>query len=142
MKCFMGRVFWHVQWAHESLAMPQLNHGSIADEMIVRTDRARAIIAGDKSQLGKPFDKGGLRDFVSDLVLGVWFCADHCSHSAVMRNPGRIKNTRTPQVTLKVEYIPSRPLLLSSSDKPVLSKPEYPRTQPVVTGPPQSRAFR
>jgi hypothetical protein len=35
----------------------------------------------------KPFDRGALRDFVSDLFPGVWFCAEHCSRSAVMRNP-------------------------------------------------------
>jgi hypothetical protein len=50
---------------------------------------------------------------------------------------GSTATTRAPGETLKT-YAAVKP---DVCDKPVLSKPEYPRTQPVVTAP-QSRAFR
>ena len=59
----------------------------IRRHMIIRTDRADAIIAYAKSQVGKPFDNGALRNFLSIKFPNAvdardwrhpdrWFCAE------------------------------------------------------------------
>jgi hypothetical protein len=53
-------------------------------DMILKTDRADAIIAAAMLELGKPFDKGALWDFLSVSFPGTrdwkdpaaWFCAE------------------------------------------------------------------
>jgi len=52
--------------------------------MIIQTDKADAIIAAAKSQLGKPFDNSALKGFLSDALPGQrdwrdtlsWFCSE------------------------------------------------------------------
>ena len=52
--------------------------------MVLRTDKADAIIAVAMGQLGKPFDNAALHDFLSDSFPGVrewrntgqWFCSE------------------------------------------------------------------
>jgi hypothetical protein len=53
--------------------------------MILRTDKADAVIAKATDDLGKPFDSSSLWDFLGDDFPGVrdwrdpkaWFCAEH-----------------------------------------------------------------
>ncbi len=53
-------------------------------QMLIRTDKADAVIGAAMSQMGKPFDSSGLHDFFSDSFPGArdwrdngtWFCAE------------------------------------------------------------------
>ncbi len=53
-------------------------------QMILETDRADDVIAIAKSQLGKAFDKGSMKDFISDAFPGErnwrldahWMCSE------------------------------------------------------------------
>lgn len=54
----------------------------IRRQAVIRSDKGPAILAGVKSQLGKPFDDGALYDFLSDRIdrnwrdPDKWFCSE------------------------------------------------------------------
>jgi hypothetical protein len=63
---------------------PQYQRFGYRRDMILKTDRADAIIAETMKELGKPFDSSALWDFISDKFPGqrdwkdpaAWFCAE------------------------------------------------------------------
>jgi hypothetical protein len=62
---------------------PEYQHFAIRRQMILDTDLADAIIAQWMTQLGKPFDSGGLHTFLDEAVFernwrdpAKWFCSE------------------------------------------------------------------
>lgn len=63
---------------------PDYQHFGYRRRMILRTNRADAVTAAVMSQLGKPFDNSGIRNFLSDKFPGVrdwtdtgqWWCSE------------------------------------------------------------------
>lgn len=63
---------------------PNYQEFGLRRQMILQTDRADAVINAAYSQIGKPFDGSGLKDFVSEAFPGVrdwrmpdaWYCSE------------------------------------------------------------------
>lgn len=63
---------------------PGYQRFGIRRDMVIETDKADAVFAKAKSQLGKPFDSSGMWDFLSDTPPGArdwrdpaqWWCSE------------------------------------------------------------------
>jgi hypothetical protein len=64
---------------------PNYQVWGVRRRMIIRTDKADAIIDAAMSQLGKPFDKDAMYQFIGKWPTrdwrdsGKWFCAELCT---------------------------------------------------------------